>query len=669
MLKFLRKYNKILLVVAGSFLMVVFLVQGTCSQMGRDPRKMTAARIDGGRLSMADLEYAGKEVHALGAYAPPLMLSLFGLEDRDPLHWILLTREAEAAGYVGEAEDGVSWVPRLAEECAQIQVLNESPQVASYILRNREIFESNYLKPWLERLSDTSRVIQGSYLTDEQFHRALAKARGVTRMLAGYRFAARMSDRRAIDAVRAETDAAYIDYVVVPAERIAGEVPEPDEAALQAFFEKFKSTPRGGGEFGIGYLQPARVKLEWLKVDRDAIRKAIKIDPLEAYKLYKQDPSKFAGQPFEKVQSVVESQYREQVVDQVMAEVHQAVKAAVLSRTRKLDEDGPYKKIPEGWEGPKFADLAPKVVEDVKQATGHEIPLPEVFVRASTWLTAEDLDALPGIGGSNAGVVQGQRVSFSQVALTVRQIAGDNPLGIQAGIPVLDVILKDIASNRYYFTVLDALKESPPQSLDEVRARVVADFKEHAAYERAVAAAEEIRKVAVEGGVSALLPKYDPAGSADIVGPLAETPLALRQQVAVRATSIQPPEPAVDTEAVRSAVMAAARKFDPMAPVPEDRADDATIAVPVPGTLGLLVGRITALEPTTAEAIRTSAVYTSRTAPGEEFRKHAGPIADNPFSLASLKKRHGYVAKRRGDEEIEPEEPAETAPAEDTGTS
>ena len=43
----------------------------------------------------------------------------------------------------------------------------------------------------------------------------------------------------------------------------------PPAEALQAQFEKFKATKPGEGDLGAGYYQPARFKLEWLKLDRD----------------------------------------------------------------------------------------------------------------------------------------------------------------------------------------------------------------------------------------------------------------------------------------------------------------------------------------------------------------------------------------------------------------
>ena len=66
MLKLLRKYDKWILAIGGSLLMVVFLLPQALTEFGANPRKATAAVIDGrGKITEGDLMEARQELSKL----------------------------------------------------------------------------------------------------------------------------------------------------------------------------------------------------------------------------------------------------------------------------------------------------------------------------------------------------------------------------------------------------------------------------------------------------------------------------------------------------------------------------------------------------------------------------------------------------------------------------
>ena len=98
MLKFLRQYNKYLLAIFGSILLLTWLVPSAVTEFSRRSGAMNATWAtlgDGEVLTVAQLQQAQRQLKALDAMGVPLLSSL-GAE-RDPATWVLLVREARQA--------------------------------------------------------------------------------------------------------------------------------------------------------------------------------------------------------------------------------------------------------------------------------------------------------------------------------------------------------------------------------------------------------------------------------------------------------------------------------------------------------------------------------------------------------------------------------------------
>src|SRR5947207_9792431 len=108
MVKILRKYNKYILVVGGSLLMIAFLMPQAFQQLAGNREKQTYARMGDRKITYADIGRAEQEFHTLDRFSSMLVKQVIGAENSD--HWFLLTTAAERAGFIAAgAEDAKDW--------------------------------------------------------------------------------------------------------------------------------------------------------------------------------------------------------------------------------------------------------------------------------------------------------------------------------------------------------------------------------------------------------------------------------------------------------------------------------------------------------------------------------------------------------------------------------
>lgn len=689
MLKALRKYNKWILVIGGTLLMMAFLVQPAIQQLGGDPGSRLWATLDGKKLRQRDAAQAAKELAAIEELTFGVFPSGVGVRDRNVRHWVLLVHEARLGGFLGEADDGIQWLPTLL---ADLQMERQYPGFdwRRFAEGNADIGRQlmaaynqvvEQASATVERL--IVRVQREHGMTEHEVRVALSKLRGVRRMEESYLGAARVSDARAAEAGRRTRDAAWVDYVFVPASVGVTAVPEPTDAELAAHFDRFKGVKPGEGEFGIGYLLPERIKLEWLTLDAAAIEKSIVLDPVAVNKRYLQDNRRTYRGDFAAERANVERDMKAERVDEVMREAHRTIQAEVLKVTRRLEADGRFKKLPEDWPSrrPRFEAIAPLVVEQVNKATGISIPLPAVTVRAADWMTREDLAAVPGLG-SSAAVTGTLRVPAVEALFGVRELAppdtpraAESTLAVQVGVPIVETAFTGANGDRTYATVLDARRESAPDAVDDIRTRAVEDLKKLRSYESLASRVEEFRSLAAASGLQALVdlvsppkPPADPpapagpdAASPDAAKPEAPAP-AVRTRVQVTRERVQgfaPDRADVDVPVVREAIMRAAETLDPLAPPGSFDPAATMLAVAAPKRLGVVVARIIALAPLTLEAYRVADPVLEATTRAGELIADDGTFRDTPFTLRRLLQRHSFVA---GDKQDSGESDSEAEP-------
>lgn len=667
MLRFLRRYNKWILVIGGILLMIAFTAPQAIKSISGNPLKRKAAvmHVSGRTVKVTEeqLLRSAKELAALDRFAPGLIPAMLGIESNaNREHWFLLSRAARRGGFVAGQGDGETWIPEIAQAIVQIGYYRQygsSAGIMMQIQAKQVQQQTDMIQTTLETNFHNPNIWQG--LTEEQFGQALSTARGISRMIDAYRRATRFSDRRAVEQAKRTLDTVVADYVFIPAQRFAGEIPDPDPAQLEAHFQQFKNTRPDEGEFGIGYLLPPRVKISWLTLDRSAIRSAIRLDAIEVDKFVRRNRDRYPPDGKDNEQRA-RDEITDLVLDEVLLEADRAIRTEVMKATRHLEqtEDGLIA-LPDDWaqRRPRFDAIADVVVAHVQASMrgdrrlddpdrGVLIPRPRVEVREAGWLTRDEVSALPGIG---PGRIRLGSISypFASAAFMPLGSGADNPLRVQIGLPFTSQPVTDGSGNRYYFTVLAAVDESPPASLEEIHDRAVRDYKALQAYQALTDRADDYAEVAKGGGLTALVDSLnaespEEQGSADAVD---RPQVSVVKGARITRLIIQPADPLVNAEPLLDGVVEAAMRLDPTVdPAQLDEAER-VVALPAPVHLGLAVFRIDRIEPLTRERLRLFADRVVGQASAGEFSDAiASSGKANPFSFENLKKRFEFSTVR-----------------------
>ncbi|MFI4897944.1 MAG: hypothetical protein ACIARR_08975 [Phycisphaerales bacterium JB059] len=677
MLKFLRKYNLVIMVIGGSLLMVVFLLQPILTRLAPDPGKRKVATVaDGATITRADLSSAANDIAILNRFMPFLVSGMNLDPDNKDDHYFLLLREAHRSGLVGEPGDGLDWIPELAVEAARGVVAEPyirqgyPPALVSQILNSpaqlQQIADTAaQLQPRLiENRSAIARGI-GRGATEDRVDRALANARGITRLRSRYRSALRLSDRVAIAEASKDMDSAVADVITLPASIFADDTPEPTQEQLQAHFEQFAAEIPGSGDMGFGYRQPPSIKLAWLTLDPSAIAEAIQLDPVEVRKRYAQNRDEHPGE-FAEEREAIETEMRNALVESIMVEADGIIRREVLVATRRLEEDPQgYKILPEDWADtrPRLTQIATTLADELSESQGFRIPIPEVTVRNADWLTSRDLSQLMPIG--RAGIrVGAQPVRVYELPAIVREneTGFESPLKAQVGLPLVEFPGLDANGRRFYFTILAARPESPPDALDDVREEVLADVREKLAYERLLAEKDNLVQLAQADGLSAIEalfstvegePELDDEGNPieqQNFGPKVDDMVRLRRTTA---QSLVRPR-LLDSRLAQSSVLepileAAKQRLDPTAPIGALPQEDAIVAAEDPALRLLAIARLQAYRPMTIEEYRQRAGMLTGQVATSMLSEAVQEDDLDPFSFEALKNRLGYVRDKDSD--------------------
>ncbi len=673
MLKFLRKYNLIIMVIGGSLLMVVFLLQPILTRLSPDPGKRKAATIGDTVITRRDLAAAANDVHLLERFLPFITYSMRLENDSD--HYYLLLHEAQESGLVGEAGDGRDWIPELSAEAARIQTARAYMQQgipAQYIdqLLNQPAAIQQIAQLAIEMQPDLNQnrinIAAGIGQPAQRMDQALANARGIARLRARYDNAIRLSDRQAIAEASKDMNSAVADTITLAASLFADDIPEPTEAQLQAHFDQFAAEIPGSGELGFGYRQPPSIKLAWLTLDPAPIAAAIKLDPVEVRKRYAQDRARHPGE-FADERLAIETEMRREQVESLMVEADQIIRREVLAATRRLPEDDAgYRVLPADWDQtrPRLADVAAAIVNQIRESRGITIPYPEVQLRNADWLTSADIGQITTIG--RAGLrIGAQTAAVYDLPDIVResQTGIASPLKAQVGVPLVETPAEDAAGRRYYFTILAARPESPPDSLDDVREQVIADVKDKLAYERLISEKDRLVELAQTDGLQAIEalfatntgePELDDEGNPierQNFGPKVDDMVQIRRTSARSLVRPRLLDSRLQAAQVGEVIIeAAAERLDPTAPIGSSPQAESIVAAESPSQRVLVIARLKAFRPMTIEDYRPRAGGLARQIANNLLVSAIQEGDIDPFSYDALRRRLNYVKVRSDDD-------------------
>jgi len=659
MLKFFRKYNKLILAVTAAFLMVAFLAPQALQQIGGDPRDRAVARLDGRAITEWQLSGAAAELQAVSqvdgvlqqTFGLSFLQQLFGIDNANTRdHWLLLTTAAEEGGFYGGPQDGRNFLLTVAEwAVGQI---------------NQARFSQTGQRPPPEQTSEEvnalvnamdvrrAQAVGNQGMTGEDVNIALAKAHGVLRMLNTYTRASQVSDLEAVAEGRRIYDEVVVDYALIPATSVIGQAPQPTDEDLRPLFEKHKDVLPGEGEHGFGYRQRRAVKIEFLALSRSGLEGQIDPDPVDIYTRWERNKGEY-GANFDAAKERVEEDLRKRLVDRALAAASQTIKAEILRSHQGTPREDGRLVLPENWDDQQadFEAIADKVSEQLQRDFGVESTPIRTARQENIWWDRAALESLHPM--SNAGLrIANSFITFPDIVFAVLEEDPTGPFQIQERVAFTEPLRSRRSGQTtsaapegdlFFFRVLDARESAPPETLEEVRSDVAQDWRALWAFERLAERASEIKAQAIED-----------------FGGAAEEYRALRsqQEISVRRTGMlsadrQPVDARVNTQVARDAILDRSAALDPTVPIETIPLAARTFVIPLPDSLHIALVRVKALKPIALEIYRREdSLIATAAARNRDLAAAGGP----PFSFEKLAERMNYVQLAEPEDDELPED-------------
>ncbi len=630
MLKFFRKYNKPILGVGFVLLMIVFLLPAGVNRLVGDPNNRTSFTYDGGVITQGEIVQAGRELAFLGQLHPAFTKVLLNVEK--PEHWILLTREAKAAGLVGGPDDGRNSLNQLAITFADFELNQIYPNNFQQRVSLRDAAISS-IRSVLENAR--AGAINGGQ-PDIVVDRILARARGVVRLYTAYLNAQTYSKPElqiaAEDALsEVEVTSAHISAASI----VDDTTPEPTADEIRQQFETYKNVPPRTGEFGFGYQREPQVQLEWMILSRPEIDNVVTVDPIDVNVHWQRNKDRF-GDDFNEAKGRVEKELHDQKVDRILRVARQVVKGQLLQASGSLETNSTGMPIlPADWASrrPSFDAIAQRVADEIKSRAGIEIVPPDTL-SDPRWLTRTAVSTVPIIGTSS--ISAGSRpIFFNTLVFSVPEVGGEGDMRAQVGQAYMDP-LQAADGSLCFFRILGARPTSPPDSVEEIRSQIVNDLKRMSAYKSLVERKSEIMTDAMENGLGVATLPFN----LDIMYPKV---IVKRGSISRRSgASIE------DVKKLVDAVFAKAEPLDPTVPTTDLPLAERIVVVEQPSILSLALLEITSIKPISIEEYRSIAnqiMLYKRTSLRGSY--------EWPFSEAPMKARHNLVAVGRSDDDAD----------------
>jgi hypothetical protein len=623
MFKFLRRYNKWLLAIFGSLLMVVFLVPQAIEQF--------AQQSGGAGATWAEIGPSGRSVSVERQFEATRDLEIFqslGFQvpgmgpQRNPAHWFLLAHEAEQAG--------------LIANLGSIELPRETTDL---------IFERIGRNPTTEG--------------------ALARFIGVTRLRQHYGRAAKFSDRRLMTAAEQMLHGVDARVVVLRAED-DDSIADPDEAAITAHFEAHRDIMAGPGRGDFGYRQPDRFRIETLHVPASAIRaRALATGTIDGVALamhWRTNPSNnVTFPPFERaapVPDVVREDLITRTMNDVRGEIERFIDARLLEAQRGLAKSPEgFFNLPSDW-AQRRTDLLS--VAEALAETFPGLPRPDYLAITDRWLTFDDISSIESLTGATTAAF-GPPVGAGAIIRSHREFSPQlTTIIAQAG--VTSPALKRGDGGLVFMRVTEADAERPARDLTEVRDQVIQDLRLLAAFERLLERSNMLLAQArTDGMLSVALEAGRELGEPRRIVRFQPELLSIQIRSGQQVTPFPGEIPGLGSHlpTIRAIVEHALERRD-TANLSTLPADERIISVPARDELAVTIAELFRQQPIDRDTVRslTRAAVVQSLLLSEEIEVLPEEVRDeDPFSFASLAKRHNFVLRRVEQEENAMDQP------------
>jgi hypothetical protein len=607
----MRRYNKWILAVGGTLLLIVFLIPQAIQGLSQRAAMRSASRaIVGDGEEVPAMEWANVQEEAqfldrLGVSVPSIG------QIGSPSHWYLLVREADAVGMVG----GDATVAATPDQISLVaRQVGKSPE----FVRSTE-----------------------------------AKLSGVARLISLYNSASKLSDRRMRHLAKRLFHAANADLVVLEADPDQSDY-EPSEEEIQAQLAKYADVAPGEGERGFGYRLPDRVNIEWITIPTSSVRQMIEnsdeingIALRRHWKKYQQSRGFPTVQDSAAIPQVVREDLIETLTEEKLDEIAKQASQLLVNPRRGLTEIDGYLVLPDDWADQQLP--LPQLAATLQDNYGIETPIYQSM--GDEWLSMEDLAALDALQQASTDKFGDPPANIAALAAAAQEFGGDSRILVQEGVAMPALRTNDGDVHIARITATDVSR--PPASLDEVRQAVVDDLRRLHQYEQLVTEIDAVTEAAQTNGMLALALEND-----TIVRRSPQISLAnlgamftqASQGLPVRQTPSELPAVGQAPEAVEL-IIDRALTLPPMVDLSTIPEEQRTFVVPLPDHLALLVVRLTQQYPVTEESFATLVQSKAIQMMMLSEELDSDELFDDAFSLDAMSERHEFALRTGDDDE------------------
>lgn len=492
MMKLFRKYNKQILAGLTAFLMIIFLGGDALQRLVTPERNVVIASSEFGKIRLNDHNEATLHCKILDALGFPWNNPVSGASQQlTQLDWMLLTREAERYGALPPVEAINAWMGA-------------------------------------QQSSDRVEIVaRGLNVKPSQIFEAIRGYRAVLHTAKAVQAAAVPSSAEVRMAAVNELDKVKIRAAVLPASAFVDKAQTFTDEEQTAHFEKYKNERKGEG-LQFGYFLPPSVKVQYLKIDRDAVAAKVGVANLDAKakQYYDENKDVFRRPPssdpppmppgeepceegdprYEELKTYY--QWNEDDAKWIATDLvrKRAADEAVTRLTDWLvphmtetwgdittDTKTGYKTAPASLASPDY------FAEVVKRIPANLMYEGAVTVAATDFFSADKSREVGDVGQAAVRSARGTLESLKTLAFRnsqfIKQVPGDkgvDPADYLAMFQPSKYPLSDTKGNVYIVRVIDAKEEHAPASLAEVRDQVNTDLRTLRAYEKGKQYAEAL---------------------------------------------------------------------------------------------------------------------------------------------------------------------------------
>ncbi len=500
-MKIMRKYSKPLMAVFGVLLMVTFLI-GYSVQSGVSSAAAGYTLGTLGKTSITSGMLTGVSVdirilRSLETASPQLEEGLLWLdtsqEGHGALQFYLLLHEATREGFTA------------------------SDQQVQYLLQDKSLHKA------------AGELIAGGSYVSDNIVQALRDYQSIQNLAFFAADAAQPSEPQLLHFMSRRLSKVQVQYVCLQARAAAARMPAPSAALVSQLYQTYRTVvawspdagnlpPRlNGHRYPFGYRYPPRVQVQYIKLDRDALRARMKptlADVQAAYRYYQSNldqfllppPASAASQPANAKPAYqsfdqVKQQLIKRQLDKQIDVIFRHITDLILHQTAK-----PWGSAGQSGYAPKLSRAKWVSYRKMAQLAAAQFGYQPKVVTLNQKLNAAQLAALAGIGqarASEAGL--DSQAGFANLALRVHKLEPKATgiamlLHLQVGRE--GPLLTDADGNEYIYRVTAASAAHNPASLAKVKEQVIRDARLLEAFKADVKQGQDLVAVAGAKGLA-----------------------------------------------------------------------------------------------------------------------------------------------------------------------